>query len=253
MTVAACSGSRIRLQPALCFAIFGTGQPMFTSTMSAPMPFDDLRRRRHLGRIAAENLDRDRSFFLRVFRVLQRAIDTADEPLGRDHLRHDEATAPVPLDQPAKRRVGHAGHRRHDERRRKRDVADLHCALRESPHCILTLHFNFTSVGPDVRRVDFDTDRLTNQIDRQHQPRLVVLPQQPADDAAERPVDHFDHHAFMNHRTGIEREIAFDELADAVDFVLGNRRRLALDEMMLTTPVHFSTGSRSRGLNRAKQ
>src|SRR5213594_1485484 len=37
MTAAACSGSRIRLQPALCFAIFGTGQPMFTSTMSAPM------------------------------------------------------------------------------------------------------------------------------------------------------------------------------------------------------------------------
>ena len=37
-TSAACSGSRIRLQPALCFAIFGTGQPMFTSTISAPMP-----------------------------------------------------------------------------------------------------------------------------------------------------------------------------------------------------------------------
>ena len=31
-------GSRIRLQPALCFAIFGTGQPMLTSTMLAPMP-----------------------------------------------------------------------------------------------------------------------------------------------------------------------------------------------------------------------
>jgi hypothetical protein len=36
MTVAACCGSRIRLQPALCFAIFGTGHPMLTSTMSAP-------------------------------------------------------------------------------------------------------------------------------------------------------------------------------------------------------------------------
>ena len=32
---AACAGSRIRLHPALCFAIFGTGQPMLTSTMSA--------------------------------------------------------------------------------------------------------------------------------------------------------------------------------------------------------------------------
>ena len=38
ITEAACSGSRIRLHPALCFAIFGTGQPIFTSTMSAPSP-----------------------------------------------------------------------------------------------------------------------------------------------------------------------------------------------------------------------
>src|SRR5436190_1890653 len=37
-TDCACSGSRIRLHPALCFAIFGTGQPMLMSTMSAPMP-----------------------------------------------------------------------------------------------------------------------------------------------------------------------------------------------------------------------
>ena len=37
ITSAACSGSRIRLQPALCFAIFGTGHPMLTSTMSAPI------------------------------------------------------------------------------------------------------------------------------------------------------------------------------------------------------------------------
>ena len=34
----ACAGSRIRLHPALCLEIFGTGQPIFTSTMSAPMP-----------------------------------------------------------------------------------------------------------------------------------------------------------------------------------------------------------------------
>jgi hypothetical protein len=38
ITLAACAGSRIRLQPALCFAIFGTGHPILTSTMSAPMP-----------------------------------------------------------------------------------------------------------------------------------------------------------------------------------------------------------------------
>ena len=33
---AACAGSRMRPQPALCFAIFGTGHPMLMSTMSAP-------------------------------------------------------------------------------------------------------------------------------------------------------------------------------------------------------------------------
>ena len=37
-TAAACSGVRIRLHPALCLAIFGTGQPMLMSTMSAPNP-----------------------------------------------------------------------------------------------------------------------------------------------------------------------------------------------------------------------
>ena len=37
-TSAACSGVRMRLHPARCLAILGTGQPMFTSTMSAPIP-----------------------------------------------------------------------------------------------------------------------------------------------------------------------------------------------------------------------
>ena len=35
---AACDGVRIRLQPALCLAIFGTGHPMLMSTTLAPMP-----------------------------------------------------------------------------------------------------------------------------------------------------------------------------------------------------------------------
>ena len=83
MTVAACAGSRIRLQPALCFAIFGTGQPMLTSTMSAPMPFDDLRGGRHLVGIAAEDLDRDGPLLLGVLGVFERAIDAAHQPFGR--------------------------------------------------------------------------------------------------------------------------------------------------------------------------
>ena len=38
MMDAACPGSFIKEQPALCFEILGTGHPMLMSTMSAPMP-----------------------------------------------------------------------------------------------------------------------------------------------------------------------------------------------------------------------
>ena len=39
----------------------------------------------------------------------------------------------------------------------------------------------------------------------------------------------FDHHALADHRARIVGEVALDELADAVDLVLGDRRRLALE------------------------
>ena len=42
---------------------------MLTSTMSAPMPFDDLRRGRHLLRIAAEDLNRNRPLLFGVLGV----------------------------------------------------------------------------------------------------------------------------------------------------------------------------------------
>ena len=117
ITDAACSGSRIRLQPALCFAIFGTGQPMFTSTMFAPKALDDLRGVGHLLGIAAEYLNRHRALFFGVLGELQRAIDAAHEPLGADHLGDDQPAAAVPLDEAAERGVRHARHRGDDERR----------------------------------------------------------------------------------------------------------------------------------------
>ena len=78
--------------------------------------FDDLRGLGHLLRIAAEDLNRDRPLFLRVLGVLQRAIDAADQPLGADHLGHDQTAAAMPLDEAAERRVGHPRHRRYGER-----------------------------------------------------------------------------------------------------------------------------------------
>src|SRR5262245_13846164 len=57
--------------------------------------------------------------------------------------------------------------------------------------------------------VDFDRDRLTDQIDGQDEPRaLGVLAHQPSDDPPQRPICDFDHHPFVNHRTGIELQIA---------------------------------------------
>src|SRR5262245_22421785 len=52
---------------------------------------------------------------------------------------------------------------------------------------------------------------------------------QTTDDAFEGTVDDFHHHAFTDHRTRVIRELAFDERANAVDFVLGNRRGLPFE------------------------
>ena len=128
-------------------------------------PFDDARRLGHLFRIAAEDLNRDRALFLGVFRVLERAVDAADEALGADHLGHDQPATAVAFHQAAKGGVGHARHRRNGKRRGQFDVPDLH-----------------DSVAFHIRRIDFDADRLSDHVDGQHQPRARgVLAHQAAD------------------------------------------------------------------------
>ena len=93
---------------------------------------DDRRGVGHLGGIAAEDLDRDRTFFLGVFRVFEGPVDAPDQALGADHLAHDEAAAAVPLDQPAEGGVGHPGHRRDAEGGLDGEGADLHRELSSS-------------------------------------------------------------------------------------------------------------------------
>ena len=88
--------------------------------------FDDLRRRRHLVGISAEDLDRDGPLRLCVLGVLERSIDPANEPLRAHHLGDDEAAAAVAFDETAKRRVGHAGHWGHGKGGREVDGAYLH-------------------------------------------------------------------------------------------------------------------------------
>jgi hypothetical protein len=88
--------------------------------------FDDARGFGHLRGLAAEDLNRDRTLFLGIFGVLERAIDPADQSLAADHFGHDQAAATLALDQAAKRRVGHARHGRNDKRRAEFDISDFH-------------------------------------------------------------------------------------------------------------------------------
>ena len=86
-----------------------------------PHVLHDPRSRRHLRRIAAKDLNRDGPFLLGVLGVLERAVDSSHQAFGRNHLGDDQTATAVSFDQTAKGRVGHAGHRRHDKRRRELD------------------------------------------------------------------------------------------------------------------------------------
>ena len=89
-------------------------------------------------------------------------------PSDADHLGDDEAAAALALDEAAERRVGHARHRRDDERRRS-STAPIFIESTYARHV-------WISVRLDVRGVDFDADRLADQIDRQHEPRALARP-----------------------------------------------------------------------------
>jgi hypothetical protein len=108
----------------------------------------NLRRGCHLVGLAPENLNRNRSLFFGVLRVLERSIDPANEALRTHHLGDDETAAAVTLDQTAECRVGHSRHRGDGKRRHEINGANLH----------------FSSVRLYVRCVDFDADRLTDEI-----------------------------------------------------------------------------------------
>src|SRR5688572_29332970 len=85
------------------------------------------------------------------------------------------------------------------------------------------------SICADIRSVDLDADRLADQVDREHQTRVRSLANEPADDTLQRTVDDLDHRALPNQGTRIVGEVAFDQLSNAVDFIFGDRRRLALE------------------------
>src|SRR5262245_4884348 len=78
--------------------------------------------------------------------------------------------------------------------------------------------------------VDFDRNRLPDQIDREYEPRFQgVLAHQTPDNALERTALDLHHHALFNHRAGIVLQFAADQEANAFKFVVGNRGGLPLE------------------------
>src|SRR5262245_48923491 len=74
------------------------------------------------------------------------------------------------------------------------------------------------SVRLHIRGVDFDADGLADEIHRQHEPRLRrILADEASDHAAERPMDHLDHHSLVNHGTGVVLQVAADQQPDALE------------------------------------
>src|SRR5688572_27875536 len=172
ITVAACRGSRIRLQPALCLAIFGTGHPMLTSTMSAPMPSTICAARAIFsGSPPKIWIETGRSSSVYSAYSSVRSIPRTSP----SELTISLTTSPQPP-------------RRFTSRRKA--VSVMPAIGASANGCDRLIFPIFTLVSPDVRGIHFDADRLADEIDRQHQARVRSLADEASDHALERPVRH---------------------------------------------------------------
>ena len=103
------------------------------------------------------------------------------------------------------------------------------------------------SVGTHVGGVHFDCDALSDQSHGQHEARVRPLADQSSRHASQRSAHDLDEVAFLDQRTRIESQAAFDQRADAFDFTLRNRRGppfgYTIDDGGLTNkdalPVHL--------------
>src|SRR5262245_55163743 len=87
----------------------------------------------------------------------------------------------------------------------------------------------FGLVGSDVGGVDFDADTLSDQVDGEDQPGMSALSDEAANDAFERAVLHLDHHPLSYQGTRVVLQVAFDQTAYPVDFMVGNRGGLSFE------------------------
>src|SRR5262245_49775241 len=193
----------MRLQPALCLAIFGTGHPMLTSTMSAPIPSTICAAAAILSgsppKIWIET-GRSSSVYSAYssVRSMPRTSPSA--------LTISVTTSPQP---PC----------RLTSRRNAVSVMPAICAIaygdgRETDPIFTRIR---RSVWFHVGCINFDRHGLSDQIDGEHEAGVVrILPRQPADHAFERAVDDFHHHPFANQRARIVLQLAADEQPNAV-------------------------------------
>src|SRR5918995_4911010 len=86
----------------------------------------------------------------------------------------------------------------------------------------------FMSVWLHVRRVHLDADGLSNEIDREHEPRMRPLANQAPEHPLQRPVHHLDHRALLNEGARVVLQLARDQPADPVDLDVGDRRDVAV-------------------------
>src|SRR4029079_3473530 len=215
ITSAACEGSRIRLQPALCFAIFGTGQPMLTSTMSAP----SCSTTRAAAAIFSGSPPKIWTEIGRSSSVYSAYSSVRSIPRTRpSELTISVTTSPHPPWRFTRRRNAVSV------------MPAMGATAKGDDSSILRIFTGFPdSSNLHVRRVDLDADTLPDQIHRQHEARLRSLPHQAPDDALERPVRDLDERPRLDRRARVEWQRALDQRADAIDLVIRHRSRLAVE------------------------
>src|SRR6187455_3435209 len=217
-TSAACSGSRIRLQPALCLAIFGTEQPMLTSTISAPMP----------------------STICAAAAIFSGSPPKIWIETGRSSSVYSaySSVRSIPRTSPSELTISLTTRPhppfRFTSRRNAVSVmpaigARANGGVRSIDPIFISSWTSGTLIRFHIRRVDFDADCLTDEINREHQPSVRAFSQQSSDDPLQRSVDHFHHHSFVNERARIELQIALNQPADPFDLEFGDRCDLAVE------------------------
>ena len=121
---AACTSSRISAEPAWPLTTFFTGQPKLMSMMRGAAIGVELRRLgHHLRARSRRAAPPSAAPPAQLCAIVSDLPCLADHRLAGDHLGDDQPR-PVPLDQAAKRQIGHARHRRQDHRIVEREGAD---------------------------------------------------------------------------------------------------------------------------------